>query len=214
MSTPYFVNNYQTQYSNPSVVIDPAINSVTKRPRNAFILYRREKQKNITISTMNLHSKDFSKEAAKMWREEPEHIRLKYQRMADEEKERHSTIYPGYKYAPQQRRKYAMTSENQAQRSKLKNRNVKSMSRTNVQPTYRPEALFDGSVIDVFCNNENFEEFTLTEDHFDHIQSVPPSTPPSSVVDISHLFPGGSNLDSMSVKNYELFTILSFTQST
>lgn len=214
MVTPYFVNNYQTKYSDPSVKINLAQNSVIKRPRNAFILYRVEKQKNTTMLTKNLPSKDFSKEAAKMWRQEPEHIRLKYQRMADEEKEKHSRIYPGYKYTPQQKRKYTQTAENQTRKLMPKNKNLKSISHTNVQLPYKPESLYNNPALDIFYDNGDFDEFTLTEDLFDHIQSVTPATPPSAMVDISHLFPGGSNLDSMSVKNYELFTFLSFTQST
>lgn len=214
MATPYFVNNFQTKYSNPLVELDPGKNLITKRPRNAFILYRGEKQKNITLSTMNLHSKDFSKEAAKMWREEPEYVRLKYQRMADEEKEKHSRIHPGYKYSPQQKRKYSSLPENQIRKLKPGSENVKSIGHTNVQPIYKPEGLCQSPPMEAYFDNDNVEEFTLTEDHFDHIESVPPSTPPSAVVDISQLFPGGSNLDSMSVKNYELFTILSFTQFT
>lgn len=158
---------------------------------------------------MNLHSKDLSKEVAKMWRNEPEEVRLRYQRMAEEEKDKHFRKHPGYKYNPQQKKKQILIPDSSSQTPKLSMNNDKLLDYNITEPVSKDQwrqqdTLKEASVV---------EEFTFSEDLFDHIVSIPPSTLPSSVVDMSQLFPGESDLDSMSIKNYELFTILSFTQS-
>lgn len=83
------------------------------RPQNAFMLYRQAIRDKILASNTKLHDKEVSRIAGRMWRNESETIRKSFERKADEEKLRHLSLYPGYKYKPQQRIR-KRTSDNAA----------------------------------------------------------------------------------------------------
>ncbi|CAG8527232.1 2502_t:CDS:1 [Acaulospora morrowiae] len=80
-------------------------NSKTKvkkppRPPNAFILYRRAKQPGIVAKNQGITNNEVSKEIGRMWHEEPQDVRLKFQKMADAAKQEHMKKYPEYRYRP------------------------------------------------------------------------------------------------------------------
>nr|CAG8515480.1 7111_t:CDS:10 [Entrophospora candida] len=89
------------------------------RPPNAFILYRRAKQPSILAKNNGgISNNDVSKEIGKMWHEEPEDIRLKYQKMAETAKQEHMKKYPEYRYKPRRpeekkRRRSSKSSQTQ-----------------------------------------------------------------------------------------------------
>ncbi|CAH1765941.1 8791_t:CDS:2, partial [Entrophospora sp. SA101] len=66
----------------------------TPRPPNAFILYRREKQPEITAHYGNITNSKISKILAKMWRNEKDDIKMYWQRLADRKKMEHSQAHP------------------------------------------------------------------------------------------------------------------------
>ncbi|CAG8454357.1 12503_t:CDS:1 [Acaulospora colombiana] len=80
-------------------------NSKTKvkkppRPPNAFILYRRAKQPGIVAKNQGITNNEVSKEIGRMWHEEPQEVRSKFQKMADAAKQEHMKKYPEYRYRP------------------------------------------------------------------------------------------------------------------
>ncbi|CAJ0751950.1 749_t:CDS:2 [Entrophospora sp. SA101] len=90
------------------------------RPPNAFILYRRAKQPSILAKNNGgISNNDVSKEIGKMWHEEPEDIRLKYQKMAETAKQEHMKKYPEYRYKPrrpeEKKRRRSSKSSSQTQ---------------------------------------------------------------------------------------------------
>ncbi|RKP39029.1 putative HMG box protein, partial [Dimargaris cristalligena] len=72
------------------------------RPRNAFIIYRQEKHRELVAGSTgpSIPNKEISKIIGKMWREEPKLVKDEYHRRAEEEKTTHATTYPDYKYSP------------------------------------------------------------------------------------------------------------------
>ncbi|RIB25509.1 putative HMG box protein, partial [Gigaspora rosea] len=70
------------------------------RPPNAFILYRRAKQPGIVAKNQGITNNEVSKEIGRMWHEEPQEIRSKFQKMADAAKQEHMKKYPEYRYRP------------------------------------------------------------------------------------------------------------------
>ncbi|CAG8511586.1 7345_t:CDS:2 [Paraglomus occultum] len=75
--------------------------SKVPRPPNAFIIYHRTKSKELAAVKRSVSDdRHPSKTVAEMWREEPEHIKLRYQREADLALVEHKKKYPFYKYKP------------------------------------------------------------------------------------------------------------------
>ncbi|KXS15772.1 high mobility group box, partial [Gonapodya prolifera JEL478] len=74
------------------------------RPPNQFVLYRRDKHKEIVISHfeagMTISNIEISKLVGKMWQQESAEVKAKYAAMQKEEARKHAEMYPGYKYAP------------------------------------------------------------------------------------------------------------------
>ncbi|KAJ1927848.1 hypothetical protein IWQ60_002577 [Tieghemiomyces parasiticus] len=72
------------------------------RPRNAFIIYRQEKHRDLvaTHTGPSIPNKDISKIIGRMWKEEAELVKDEYRRRAEDEKNAHATTYPDYKYCP------------------------------------------------------------------------------------------------------------------
>ncbi|CAG8494330.1 13471_t:CDS:2 [Acaulospora colombiana] len=77
------------------------------RPPNAFIIYHKTKSKELSKYKSKARSvsdeRHPSKTVAEMWREEPEEIKLYYQREADLALVEHKKKYPYYKYKPKKK---------------------------------------------------------------------------------------------------------------
>lgn len=149
------------------------------RPKNAFMLYRQEKQKGLPLSKTKLLSKDFSKIAAEMWRRESNEVRMYYHRLAEEEKLRHLAKHPGYKYCPK-RQSLAHVDKNEYQ----------------VLADTTPIVGEMDDQIAFVHRNVSFDE-------------VSPSSPPSSMIQDLQIFPEGTNLDALSLVDYEFYLLLS-----
>ncbi|KAG9118917.1 hypothetical protein FRC07_006315 [Ceratobasidium sp. 392] len=75
------------------------------RPRNAFIIFRSTMIKEGAITeNMEKDHGNISTICGMLWRKLSPSEKLKYQRMADLEKEQHRIANPGYKYAPKTRK--------------------------------------------------------------------------------------------------------------
>ncbi|KAF8852684.1 hypothetical protein BDZ45DRAFT_694896 [Acephala macrosclerotiorum] len=74
------------------------------RPRNAFILYRQHYQAQVVAQHPGLANPEISKIIGEQWREQAPEIKNDWKRLAEiykqEEKQRHSRQYPGYRYQP------------------------------------------------------------------------------------------------------------------
>ena len=77
------------------------------RPPNAFIIYHRNKSKELakfkSIGRCDTNERHPSKTVAEMWKDEPAEIRLLYQREADLALVEHKKKYPFYKYKPKKK---------------------------------------------------------------------------------------------------------------
>ena len=71
-----------------------------KRPLNSFMLYRRDKQTEVTSTQDN---QSISKIIGTLWRNETYAVKAHYNSMADREKELHKLQHPEYKFSPQRR---------------------------------------------------------------------------------------------------------------
>ncbi|KAJ1976308.1 hypothetical protein H4R34_004028 [Dimargaris verticillata] len=75
------------------------------RPHNSFILYRKDKQKEITQKTPNINQKVVSKMIGQMWKAESKEVKDYYAKQAEIHKKEHMEKYPDYKYTPRKGRK-------------------------------------------------------------------------------------------------------------
>ncbi|KAK9361670.1 hypothetical protein V1504DRAFT_474777 [Lipomyces starkeyi] len=69
------------------------------RPRNAFIIYRGAKHDEV-MRRGDISNTSASRIIAKMWKDEPPHVREYYRRLAMEESLNHKLQHPEYKYSP------------------------------------------------------------------------------------------------------------------
>ncbi|CAG8735330.1 13524_t:CDS:1, partial [Racocetra fulgida] len=72
-----------------SSIVQPTSEDRTPRPPNAFILYRRSKQPEVTREHGNISNARISKILAKLWKEEDETVKHYWQKMADKKKMEH-----------------------------------------------------------------------------------------------------------------------------
>lgn len=72
----------------------------TPRPPNAFILYRRAKQSEVTADKGNISNAMISKILSKLWKNEKEDVKLYWRKQADKKKVEHMAAHPGYVYRP------------------------------------------------------------------------------------------------------------------
>ncbi|KAI9290496.1 sequence-specific DNA-binding high mobility group box protein, partial [Neoconidiobolus thromboides FSU 785] len=72
------------------------------RPANAFILYRKDKHKEISSTNKMADNKKISQIIGRMWKHEGFEVKQRYLEMAEAEKSIHKTKYPNYKYKPRQ----------------------------------------------------------------------------------------------------------------
>jgi len=77
----------------------PGIRDQVKRPLNAFMLYRKDKQAEIPTS----NHQSVSRIIGAMWKSESGETKAKYNALAQKERELHRLNYPGYKYSPKKR---------------------------------------------------------------------------------------------------------------
>ncbi|ODA81607.1 hypothetical protein RJ55_00107 [Drechmeria coniospora] len=70
------------------------------RPRNAFILYRQHHQARVTADNPKLSNPDISKIIGEMWGNESHEVKSRWKALAEEEKQRHQSQYPNYRYQP------------------------------------------------------------------------------------------------------------------
>ncbi|CAG8542475.1 10528_t:CDS:2 [Ambispora gerdemannii] len=70
------------------------------RPPNAFILYRRAKQPEVTTELGHISNSEISRILANKWKNEPEVVKLDWQKQADRMKMEHAQANPGYVYCP------------------------------------------------------------------------------------------------------------------
>src|SRR5271170_6112227 len=77
----------------------PGLREQVKRPLNAFMLYRKDKQGEIPTS----NHQSVSRIIGAMWKSESADTKAKYNALAQKEREKHRQAYPGYKYSPKKR---------------------------------------------------------------------------------------------------------------
>ncbi|KAF9901587.1 hypothetical protein EC991_005982 [Linnemannia zychae] len=71
-----------------------------KRTSNCFIKYRTHMHPIIVAHFGHQNNKEISRLAGRYWKNEPEDVKNIYRQQAAEEKVRHATLYPSYKYTP------------------------------------------------------------------------------------------------------------------
>ncbi|KAF9117985.1 hypothetical protein BGW39_001600 [Mortierella sp. 14UC] len=71
-----------------------------KRTSNCFIKYRTHMHPIIVAHFGHQNNKEISRLAGRCWKNEPEEVKSIYRQQAAEEKARHATLYPSYKYTP------------------------------------------------------------------------------------------------------------------
>jgi hypothetical protein len=77
----------------------PSAREQVKRPLNAFMLYRKDKQGEIPTN----NHQSVSRIIGAMWKSESADTKAKYNALAQKEREKHRLAYPGYKYSPKKR---------------------------------------------------------------------------------------------------------------
>lgn len=83
----------------------PLSRTTPPRPANCFILYRREKHAELLKKNPTIKNEVVSRIVSESWKNEPEHIRQRYIKLALEAKEEHERLYPGYRYQPKPSKK-------------------------------------------------------------------------------------------------------------
>ena len=74
------------------------------RPPNKYILYRADKHQELKESHPEWDNTRISKETGRNWKAETEEVRCKYAKKAEDLKNIHARLYPGYKYCPRKRK--------------------------------------------------------------------------------------------------------------
>jgi hypothetical protein len=198
MNSSFFVNYSQANYAGTPRRTHQRISRATKTPRplNAFMLYRQEKQKELNITTRNLHSKELSKVIGTMWKNETKEVGDKFARMAEEEKVYHSQQHPDYKYSPVQKKKNAPSTAKKVQEHKHANQITDTTYNAIIETNQEEDSYGQIRMIEENFNTINIEQF-LNYGIFDTIDYYSPSTPPSAVVRDLELIPGGPEADFM-----------------
>ncbi|KAG0318190.1 hypothetical protein BGZ99_005818, partial [Dissophora globulifera] len=70
-----------------------------KRTPNCFIIFRTRMHPMIAAQYGNLNNKEVSKIAGQLWADVPEEIKAQYKSLAKEEKRKHESFFPSYKYS-------------------------------------------------------------------------------------------------------------------
>ncbi|CAB4491335.1 uncharacterized protein OCT59_026808 [Rhizophagus irregularis] len=142
--------SYKKTIEKDTIIDESYQQSIKKipRPPNAFILYRRAKQKLITKERSNAK---ISQLLAKMWRDETEEEKLRWRKIADRKKVEHMQAHPGYVYRPKRpisndKRKRSKTTPSKQPISTLENTCVSELETSNVNlSTIESLVVFDNS---------------------------------------------------------------------
>ncbi|CAI2162681.1 12279_t:CDS:1 [Funneliformis geosporum] len=162
------------------------------RPPNAFIIYHRNKSKELakskSIGKCESYERHPSKTVAEMWKEEPEAIKLRYQREADLALVEHKKKYPFYKYKPKKRESKNKTKSQSNSKEVIKDLNndhkrnetvIKGDSEVPMQ--HRKQAAME-SAFTAFdmqsCSSSSHEEEN-SADNISVSNHSPPHTPTS-----------------------------------
>lgn len=137
--------------SSPSSSSSPAASQSSQsqekppRPPNPWIIYRREKLKELgkpKPGEPKIPQSQISKTISQMWRNESDEVKKKYERMAEYAKAEHARMYPNYKFAPMKKadkerlrkeEKEAKAKERAAEKEAL--RRSKEQARARYMPT-------------------------------------------------------------------------------
>ncbi|CAG8592763.1 2594_t:CDS:2 [Racocetra persica] len=90
-----------------SNLVQPSSKDIIPRPPNAFILYRRAKQPEVTREHGKIPNGKISKILGNLWRNESEDVRRYWQKIAYKKKMEHMLAHPGYVYRPKNQKKSA-----------------------------------------------------------------------------------------------------------
>jgi hypothetical protein len=194
------------------------------RPKNAFILYRREKQKYFKSNFRSIHSKDLSRIIGKMWRNETQDVIRTYERLAEEEKLQHISKYPLYKYAPKQKKKVKCTqntASNSTETEKLKHvsQTVDASTQANSYDILNEIDMFACEYSDVFEEvppevlDPGYKKAMANESmritqHNEPSTVMSSSTLPSALINDMHILPDTSNLDIFTLDDFEYESLL------
>ena len=85
------------------------------RPRNAFIIFRADRSKKYQGRTAG----DISQLVAAEWKSLATDVKARYERQADEEKQRHKVLYPHYRFQPKQKPKVKDKEERKKMETKV-----------------------------------------------------------------------------------------------
>ena len=66
-----------------------------RRPPNAFMIFAKERRREILYSNRELTNKDVSKILGEKWHALPDEVRAQYKRLSDEMRAEHQSKYPG-----------------------------------------------------------------------------------------------------------------------
>ncbi|KAG9306791.1 hypothetical protein G9A89_005691 [Geosiphon pyriformis] len=130
--------------------------SKVPRPPNAFILYHQTKSKELAqIKSNNMNAatesvRHPSKTVAEMWREEPENVKLYYQREADVASVKHKKAHPFYKYKPQKKDNKSKANNHDkindlSQPSKLNSKSKPKYCKSQVLDEHRKQASMESA---------------------------------------------------------------------
>lgn len=90
------------------------------RPPNAWILYRSFKFSEIRQGNERLSQAAVSKLISSMWKNETEHVRRHFERLAEDKKAEHQQLYPDYRFAPQRKEDKMREKEERKQSRRAK----------------------------------------------------------------------------------------------
>ncbi|KAK6000190.1 hypothetical protein QM012_003822 [Aureobasidium pullulans] len=105
------------------------------RPRNAFILYRQNRQAAVVAQNPGLANPDISKIIGEQWRNEPEAEKNRWKAYAEEEKLQHQQRYPSYRYQPKRSGRRSSVSSESGFPQPDHRKCHKCGGRTIIQPT-------------------------------------------------------------------------------
>ncbi|CAG8758606.1 8785_t:CDS:1 [Racocetra persica] len=165
------LNNEVEKTSN---LVQPSSEDRTPRPPNAFILYRRSKQPEVTREHGNISNARISKILAKLWREEDENVKHYWQKMADKKKMEHMLAHPGYVYRPKK------PGENKKKKNHRKSKATPKESPGPLIPLCHPPAqtqnsfVFDSPQDPTIISTDSSSPYILYDNHFEPYSQITP----------------------------------------
>ncbi|KAG8213562.1 hypothetical protein J3R82DRAFT_10216 [Butyriboletus roseoflavus] len=90
------------------------------RPPNAWILYRSSRFKMLRLTNERMSQAVVSKRISVMWKNEAEHVKRHFERMAEGKKAEHQQLYPDYHYSPKRKEEKMRDKEARKQSCRAK----------------------------------------------------------------------------------------------